>query len=102
MITRVATAYQAMLAASVITPIFRFPRTAISTPITASASATSSLHAAATTAKSTNHFHRSVRAAQYANSSGAIANASGWKNSHVSHWYVGLSSSTAASATANQ
>ena len=43
-----------------------------------------------------------MRAAQYANSSGAIASASGWKNSHVSHWYVGLSSSTAASATASQ
>jgi len=31
-----------------------------------------------------------VRAAQYANSSGAIANASGWKNSQVRYWYVGV------------
>ena len=64
MITRVAIVYQAMLAARVSSPIRRWPRTAISTPITAIASATSSLHAAASTANRTNHFQRSVRAAQ--------------------------------------
>ena len=43
-----------------------------------------------------------ARAAQYANSNGPIATASGWKNSHINHWYVGLSSSATASATPHQ
>ena len=86
MITRVAIMYHATLAPTTITPIFRRPLHTMRIPITRSASATSSLHAAAMTANTTNQRQRSVRAAQYANSSGAIASTSGWKNSHVRNW----------------
>ena len=66
------------------------------------ASATSSLHASAMPAATANHPQRCCRAAQYANNNGPIATASGWKNSHINHWYVGLSSSATASATPHQ
>ena len=71
----------------------------MTTPSTATASATSSLQMTARIAATVNHLQRRLRAAQYAKSKGPTATASGWKNSHVSHWYVGLRSSVAASAT---
>ena len=61
----------------------------MSSPITTSTSATSSLHIAATIAATANHPQRRSRDAQYANSSGPIDTASGWKNSQTSHCDVG-------------
>ena len=62
----------------------------MSRPSSAIASARSSLQSTARTAATVNSVQRLFRAAQYANSNGPSATASGWKNSHVSHWYVGF------------
>ena len=61
---RVAAMNQAAAAAATIAPTRRSPRTAMTTPITMKARATSSLQAMASTAATANHFHRLARAAQ--------------------------------------
>src|SRR5690242_5801109 len=98
MITRVAITNHANDNNAIATPIRRAPRTATITPMTASASATSSFIEIATIAAGQNHAQRFVRAAQYANINGPIANASGWKNSHTSHCDVGCNRNTTPSA----